>query len=507
MPDGSGAQQIRNLLASAETVDLEPPRPLMRELPPATPFPDDALGSILGPAARAINDRVRAPMAICGQSVLAAANLVVQGHADVLLPIGRGQAKPTSCCLVTVALTGERKSGSDTEATAPIRAYEERLREKYESELPAYINEKLAWEKSRDAATRAAKGNRAAIRKALDDIGPEPKAPLTPLLTCSDPTVEGLCKLFVGGQPSIGLFAAEGGQFIGGHGMSPDNKLRTAAGISDLWDGGIIRRVRSGDGTLILPGRRFCMHIMVQPQVSEILFRDSLLTDQGLMSRLLVTAPDPAAGTRLWRPEQSETDRDLRTYFARLLTILEMPLPLTPGKPNELAPRKLPLSEDAKRAWLGFSDHVETLIGPNGDLSSIAGLANKLAEHAARIAAVLTLVRDIDAGEITAEELSAGILLAQHYAQEALRLFGISSISEDLRLAQTALNWMRSPSWGKPLISLPDLYQRGPGAIRDKKVAGNIVSILEDHGYLERLQPYSKVDGVPRRDAWRIMEG
>ena len=51
----------------------EPPRPLMRELPPADPFPVDALGSVLAPVARAIHDRVSAPVAICGQSVLAAA--------------------------------------------------------------------------------------------------------------------------------------------------------------------------------------------------------------------------------------------------------------------------------------------------------------------------------------------------------------------------------------------------------------------------------------------------
>jgi hypothetical protein len=37
------------------------------------------------------------------------------------------------------------------------------------------------------------------------------------------------------GQPSLGLFSAEGGQFIGGHGMNEDNKLKTAAGLSCAW--------------------------------------------------------------------------------------------------------------------------------------------------------------------------------------------------------------------------------------------------------------------------------
>jgi len=506
MPDGFGAQQIRDIVASAEKVELEPPRPLMRELPPATPFPDDALGKILGPAARAINDRVRSPMAICGQSELAAANLAVQAHANVVLPTGGGLEKPVSCNFVTVAASGERKSGSDTEATAPIRKYEQSLREKYEADWPAYKNDKSAWDKARDAATRGAK-DRATIKKALDAIGPEPKAPLTPMLTFSDPTFEGLCKLFAVGQPSLGLFAAEGGQFIGGYGMSQENKLRTAAGLSDLWDGGVIRRVRSGDGNLVLPSCRFCMHVMAQPGVAGMLFGDDVLLDQGLLSRMLVTAPDTAAGTRLHRDEQPETDRNLRVYFARLLTILEMPLPLMPGKPNELAPRKLPLSNEAKRAWIGFSNHVEMAIAPDGVLAPIAGLANKLPEHAARLAAVLTLVRDIDAGEISADEMAAGILLAQHYAQEALRLFGAKGITEDLCLAQATLNWMLSPSWGKAVISMPDLYMRGPNSIRSKKVATPVVKILEDHGWLQRLPKGAKIDDVFRRDAYCIIRG
>jgi hypothetical protein len=69
-----------------EEIKPEPPRPLMREVPPADPFPVDTLGTILSPAARAIHDRVQAPIAICGNSVLGAANLSVHGHADVALP-------------------------------------------------------------------------------------------------------------------------------------------------------------------------------------------------------------------------------------------------------------------------------------------------------------------------------------------------------------------------------------------------------------------------------------
>jgi len=500
-PDGA---DVRRLVTEAEDVKPEPPRPLMRELPPADPFPVDALGDVLGAAARGINDRVQAPIAICGQSVLAAATLAVQGHADVVLPIGAGQARPASSYFVTVAATGERKSACDTEATWPIRRHEAALRATYYRDLPAYENDKAAWDTAREAARKAGKGNRATIRDALDALGPAPTPPLMPMLTCPEPTFEGLCKLFAHGQPSLGIFAAEGGQFIGGHGMNDDNKLKTAAGLSDAWDGTPIRRVRSGDGAMILPGRRLSVHLMAQPAVADILFRDRLLANQGLLSRLLVTAPDGAAGTRLWHEAQPETDRDLKRHGARLLAILETPLPLAAGKSNELEPRRLLLSSAGRELWIKFTDHIERAIGPGAGLEPIRGLANKLPEHAARLAAVVTLVRDIDAGEIVAADIEAGIALAEHYAAEALRLFGASRISADLRLAQKLLDWLLY-QWTEPAISLPDIYQRSLNMIGDKATATKLVAILEDHGFLYRIPQGAVVAGQRRRDAWRIV--
>ena len=120
------------------------------------------------------------------------------------------------------------------------------------------------------------KGNRNAIRAALDKLGPAPIAPLAPMLTSTEPTFEGLCKQFPTHHPSLGIFASEGGQFIGGHGMKDDNKLRTASGLSGLWDGEPARRVRAGDGATFYPGRRVAVHLMVQPNVASILFSDPL---------------------------------------------------------------------------------------------------------------------------------------------------------------------------------------------------------------------------------------
>lgn len=498
-----GAERVRKAIDGSDEFLPEAPRPLMRELPPADPFPTDALGDVLAPAAGAIHDRVGAPPAMCGQSVLGAATLAVQGHADIELPTG--QNRPLTNYYLTIAATGERKTAVDTEALWPVRKHESTLQQKHEGERHEYENSRLAWDKARDAATRNAKpkGNRAAIKAALDALGPAPVAPLEPLLTCPEPTYEGLCRLFLVGQPSLGIFASEGGQFIGGHGMSDDAKLRTASGLSAAWDGEPFKRVRA-DGAIVLPGRRLAMHLMAQPDVASTMLNDRLLADQGTLSRILVTAPDAASGARLWHEPSTESDVAMKRYGARLLDILQLPAPLAAGTQNTLNPRSLPLSDAARRLWIGFYNHIEQRVAFGGELEPVRGLANKLPEHAARIAAVLTLVYDICASEVAPAEMESGIELAQHYAAEALRLFSASRVSNQIRDAKHVLDWLYG-TWSHEVVSLPDIYQRGPNFIREMATAQRVVGVLEGHGYLKPVPAGTVVDGKPRRDVWRIV--
>jgi hypothetical protein len=484
------------------TAAVEAPRPLMREMPAADQFPVDALGTLLANAARAIQDRVQAPMAICGQAVLAAAALAVQGHANVKLPIG--QVRPISEYFLTIARTGERKTAADTEALRPARKHEADLRGQYELDLPNYLNTKVAYEKARDVAAKSGKGDMAKIKAALDQLGPAPIAPLSPILTCQEPTFEGLCKLAVHGHASLGVFSSEGGQFIAGHGMSVDHRLKTAAGLSAFWDGDDVKRVRSGDGATTLVGRRVSLHLMTQPDVAALWLADPMLIEQGLLSRCLVSAPDSTAGTRFQRDEKSETQSHLDAYQVCLEAIFAAKLPLEDGKQNELVPRVLELSQQAAGLWRAFADHIERMIGPGGNLEPVRGLANKLPEHAARLAGVLTLVDDLAATEIFTTHMQAGIDLAQHYAAEALRLHETSRVPDDLVAAKKLLMWLRGP-WGKPVVSLPSIYQKGPNSIRDKAKAEKLVRILEDHGHLVRLKGGADIDGQHRREAWRVV--
>lgn len=488
---------------SAEA-ELEPPRLLIREVVPADPFPVEALGDLLGAAARGIQDVVQAPAAVCSQSVLAAATLAVQGYSDIELSVRR--IRPISGFFLTVAATGERKTSTDDDALLAIVKREKALKDDYDIRFPQYKVALLAWEKARDAAVKAANGVQCEIVAAINALGPEPMPPLLPMLTCPEPTIEGLYKLLAAGQPAIGIFSSEGGQFIGGHGMNDEAKLRTATGLSGLWDGTPIKRVRAVDGISVMTGRRLSLHLMCQPDVAARMLSDSDLLDQGLLSRCLVAAPTSTAGTRLSHDPDPASDIAINRYNDTLLRILRRPLPLAVGSNNELSPPVIKLSKEATALWKVFADDIEIKMTPDGELSTILGLANKLAEHAARLAAVLTLVEDIEAREIPVEKMASGIILAQYYAAEALRLFEVSKVTSDLHLAQKLLDWLIG-TWTEGLISLPDVYQFGPRAIREKATAARMVAILADHGWLIRVEGGGRVSGHYRRDVFRIVKG
>lgn len=497
-------EHINDCLEQAVEVVAEAPRPLRRKIAKANSFPIEALPLSLQDAVLAIHDKIQAPIAICAQSVLSAATLAVQGLADVELPIGT--IKPISNFFLSVAETGERKTSCDNLALAPIKRYEQKLAQAYRNEKQAWDAQHAAWQAQQNQILRDKKNYTSQQQKeeALAALIPPPLMPLLPLLTCPEPTYEGLCRYLINGQPRVGIFSAEGGQFIGGHGMKDENKLKTAAALSELWDGTEIKRVRAGDGTTILPGRRVSMHLMVQPKVASTFLSDRLLSDQGLLSRLLVVSPGTASGTRFYKEAQTASDEKLREFNDLIEAILDIPLSVREGTTNELVPRVIPLSLPAKEAWIHYVDQIEHKLKPGGKYEPIKGLANKLPEHAIRLAANFTLVDDPYSSDIPLEKMHIGIVVANYYAEEALRLFDEGIVDPKLLLAERLLEWLHS-NWGERMISLPDIYQRSLNRINNKKIAQELVFILEDHGWLVKVRGGAEISGQLRRDVWQIV--
>jgi hypothetical protein len=204
------------------------------------------------------------------------------------------------------------------------------------------------------------------------------------------------------------------------------------------------------------------------------------------------------------RQVKKTTGPALKRYTARLLQLLRQAQSRVASSNPELRPRALSLSEGARRLWIKFADECEMELSAGGKFEPIRGFANKLPEHALRIAAVLEVVEDINAPRISAGAMDRGITIAWYYASEALRLFEQGSSSMEIQRAEKVLKWLHE-RWGKPIVALPHIYQFGPNSIRDQARAQEAVSILVQHHWLYPIQGGAEIDGKRHREAWEIV--
>lgn len=477
--------------AAAQVQPHGAPEPLRRTVLPAEPYPINSLGQTLGGAARSIQRVVQAPTAICSSSVLAAASLAAQHIANAEID---GRVYPLSLLMITIAESGERKSAVDKEALRAAKVYEKELIREYDAEL----------KKRKEARKSSGGGNSSNSEISGDEISCDGDAdePQLPFVLAADVTYEGVFKLLHKGQPSLGLFADEGAQFFGGHGMTRENQMRTAAGVSKLWDSGELSRVRSGDGSAKLYGKRTAMHFMMQPVIAESVLSNPVLVGQGILARGLLAYPDGTAGSRRYVAESLRNDPAMTTYDDRLLELHRRPQVCTEDGQYELDPYSLHLTSDAKALWVNFYNWVEEHMKSGGEFASVKAWASKTPEQALRIAGVLTLVENPDARVIDKDAIGRAAELASWYLSEARRLSGTAELSPEVRDAEALLNWCHET--GRQELYSAVALQYGPSRIRESKIFKSAINELARAGWAEPLGA-KVVDGASRRQVWKIL--
>jgi len=484
---------------------LESPQPLMREIPNGANYPVEALGP-LRTTVEAVHDKTQAPVAIAAQSALAVASLAVQafGNVETL-----GGSAPSSLFVLTIAESGERKSGCDRLLMKSVRDHEQDAQGKYNKTMNEYSISLKLWEKKKeklinDAVVAKCQDIFDAANDSLKVHGMPPEPPFVPNRTATEPTFEGLIKLFMISHPALGLFTDEGGGFIGGHAMNNDNALKTCAGLSKLWDGESLNRTRAGDGTVSLYGRRLAVHIMAQPIAARPLLADPIASGQGFLARCLICEPRSTIGTRTRRGYNANSDSHIATFGARLRLILESSPPMKEGTNKELEPPVLSLSSGAKELMLQYYEDTEQGQLQGGKYETIRPYASKSAEQAARIACVLTLWENLQATMITPAIMANGIALAQFYLDEAKRLADAAVISVNIAMAETLRLWLLN-NWNKPEILPREIIQYGPNALRESPKVKAALALLEQNNWVVRLPESELIRGAKRKEAYWIV--
>lgn len=459
------ALAIIDTKAAASIANAAPWRPLdalpALVTPEAAAFPFDALGPILGPAARAISDSVQAPDALAGGGVLAAAGVAAQAHANVVMP--HGQEVPLSLFIASAADSGARKSAVDAVTCQPID--EQRKRDARSHAVAA-------------AAFKAGK----AKRKPGDTVDDPPTAKS---LTIGKATTEGLHHL-LRSQSHIGLFSPEGAEFVGGHSMRDEKRAAGIAWLLKAWGGEVLDSMTRGDGLSVLAGRRVSMHVLMQPVILRGLMADPLAQGQGWIARTLIAEPRSLAGTRLYRSGQIAASKqpEVLRYYAALSALLEAPPTIhLEGDGCELIPRPMLLDQGAQAVWIEFYNEVERQQADGAPLSGVRAWASKAAEHAARIAAIVTLMSDPDAAEVPADAMAGAIEIASFYLGEHVRLMGQSGQFQHQQRLRELLAWLQGRG---PRVKRSDVLQFSPRHLRDLKAEGinPLLAELEQRAYL-----------------------
>ncbi|MBL8084773.1 MAG: DUF3987 domain-containing protein [Candidatus Obscuribacter sp.] len=483
-------QELR-ACADGECIDVPWPDlvPLTIEREEAAQAPIEALGDILGPAAKAVIEVVQAPAAVVCHSFLAGANLATQRLHDIEID---GRRSPISNYFLTVCDSGERKSGADRWAMAPFTSFEDSAKLEHREASAEYKTKKEAHEVAKQKAMKQAKGSPAQIEQALLALGEPPEAPIEPYIICSDPTFEGLLRLLDAGCGNAGIFTEEGAKFVGGHAMNSENKLKTIAGLNVLHDDGRADKMRSVEGLKKMRGKRLAMHLMLQPGVASKLVQDGDAQDVGFIARCLITAPEKTL--KQYVEKDLTHDPALVAYSDRVLQLMHHPSLMVAGSRNELDPPVLRLAPDAKRAYIAFHNRIQREKFEGGHEGAAAHAA-KAHDLAARISANL-FVFDHGAGngEISLHYFELAQAIVEHSLFESRRLANAAPDGAKEEKAERLLKWMkqRAQLTNSRELSLRDLQQYGP--FRRKEECVKCLSVLIEHGYIRPANKEGKTN-------------
>jgi hypothetical protein len=158
--------------------------------------------------------------------------------------------------------------------------------------------------------------------------------------------------------------------------------------------------------------------------------------------------------------------------------------------PNELSPKMIELSNEAKKEWILFHNEMDVAQRKGEIYSPIHRTANKAAEQVLRIAGVLTLFENLHDTKISLGITERAITLVRYYLNELLRITDIESSNPLMKLAQDTLDWMKAKvvDGSFEIFTLQDIYQKaGPRGVRNKESALKVMSILQEHKQIEQV--------------------
>jgi replicative DNA helicase len=454
-------------------------------------FPVEVLPDWLGEYVAGVATATQTPPDLAGMLALAVLATVAAGAVEVE---PRSGWREPLCLFVAVGMdAGTRKSSVFSAMTRPVADFE---REQAAAALPG-ITETAVLRRIADQAAATAE---AAAGKAPAGKQEEARAeaiaraaeaaslvvPPLPRWLVDDATPEALAGLLAT-YGRIALLSPEGDvfdQMAGRYNQSSGPNL----GVYLKGHAGDLLKVdRRGRPPEYLERPCLTIGLAVQPEVLRGLASRPGFGGRGLLARFLYSLPPSLVGHR--QPGTPPVPLEVADRYALELQALAASLNAPAG---EGGPAVLTLDAEAGELLLAFERDLEPrLAAGSGDLDHLAGWAAKLAGATCRIAGLLHLashLRDGWAQPINADTFAATARLAVYLIQHARAVFDLMGADPRVDDARWLLDWMTRTS--RTQFSRRDAHQATPrGRFPKATDLEPALRLLEEHGYLRRLDP------------------
>ncbi|MBF0460859.1 MAG: DUF3987 domain-containing protein [Magnetococcales bacterium] len=475
------------------------------------PFPIDTLPTVLRDAAMEIARFTKtdvASAAVVGLSVAATA-------------IGKGaRVEEKSGLLHNPAMffiasldSGERKTPVFQNMTYPLEQWakaqeEHHVREVARAQAENAVIDGLLGSMKRQAL-KASNGEREIlVSRMAEEASKRKEIPASPRLFTSDVTEEKLFQKLHAHGGEFAVMSGEGrqvidailGRYSGGNRTGDGIYL---AGIS----GDTICRDRVGneksgpeDLAIIQPCLNVC--IMVQPDKFMELLRNPVLTESGLVARILPVSPASMVGSRFEEPdEQGLNEYAMEGYnrtIGRFLNAKRLIDPMTGGRKVHLAV----LGAGAKEARRQWHNIIEREMGVGHELEKCRDIAAKSVTQTVKIALVLHLLENPDYLLTERSEIS---LATWKGAQRLIEMFLATAIRfrESAQTVACELASDRIVEWlqitGRQTVSNREVLRVGPRP--------RMKNINEVNEIFDELQDRGVVRKDPSRNGWLVNPG
>jgi hypothetical protein len=280
------------------------------------------------------------------------------------------------------------------------------------------------------------------------------------------------------GQAFVGLFSAEAGEMFNSHSFQggrgdQSRSIEMSAALTSMWDGTVIER-QTGiqENNVRLHNRAVNMMFFLQEETIREFLNNPMYSSQGFVHRILITQAE--------RTEDPAVDltpagqKQIARIRARLDPFHDHIEHLISGRLHLLADRHFELDRHVIRVSPEAAEVFELYINANQDraqrdLRNWAGFAERLYEHALRIAGTLTAFEQ--RMEVDQNSALAAVDLMDYFTEQRLNLeMGITTRNPQQATAtRRLLEWMQQKNFVGTSRELTQLVRWFKELTRDER--------------------------------------